>query len=89
MNARDFILSVTKLIDTYYIKTTIKNLTIENKQIKFKVLNRLNFRFNHHYFVKNDSIPDNKLYITKLFQDPNKLISVIQSSDQKNKSLEK
>ena len=72
--------------DTYYIKTTIKNLTIENKQIKFKVLNRHKFNFNHHYFVKNDSIPENKLHITKLFQDIDKSICVIQSSDQKNLS---
>ena len=61
---------------TYYIKTTINGQTIHNKNIKFKVLNRLKFNFNHHYFVRDDSIINNYLYINKDFSDNNIICAI-------------
>ena len=64
-----------KLSEYYpYIKTTINGQTIHNRNIKFKVLDRIKFNFNHHYFVKDDSIENNYLYITSKFKHPTSII---------------
>ena len=82
-------LGISELTDlencTYYIKTTINGQTIHNKNIKFKVLNRLKFNFNHHYFVQDDSIINNYLYINKDFSD-NNIICAIQDDQNRNLS---
>ena len=56
-------------IGTYYIKTIKNEQTIINNKIIFKVLDHLDFSFNHRYFVKGKTIQGNNLIINKNFSD--------------------
>ena len=72
-------------VGKYYIQTVINGQTIKNDKIIFKVLEHLDFSFNHHYFVKDKTIKENKLLITKNFS--NTEICVINCEQKLNNNI--